>query len=281
MFRVRILLCSPVFLLLVACGSSSHSSPSGNAAMSPAQAGALTASVMSAESIAKAAGSALPLWAAPSGQAVSGGQSLVMPSDLPPCTTVVTTGPDANGFTHQTWTFTNCADDDETLNGSISIDFKAGDFQITFHHLVKSEDGGKEVTTLDGTKHVVLDATTMTGTITATNLLISHTEQEEPAENQVFLYNASWHTDWSVAGQYKLWGTFNATFNSDPVINGSVDQAQALTWTTGCCRPTSGTLHLTQGTGSADVVFSLPCGTITITVAGRPSLTRLIGGCHH
>ena len=278
MSRVRILQCSPVFLLLLGCGSSSHSTNSGNA-MTPARAGALAASVMSAESTGMANGSALPRWAPATGPAASGAPSLVMPIEVPSCATVATTGPDANGFTHQTWTFANCTDGEETLNGSVTIDFKAGDYQITFNHLVKSEDGGAETTTLDGTKHVVLDAATMTGTITVAHFLISHTEQDEPSENRSFLYDASWHTDWSVAGQYKLWGTFSATFNSDPTVTGSVDQAQALTWTAGCCRPTSGTLHLMQGTSSADVVFSLPCGTITITVAGQPSMTRHIGSC--
>ncbi len=171
-------------------------------------------------------------------------------------------------------------DGDETLNGSIEVTWKLNDYQITFNHLVKSEEGGKETHSVDGTRHVVIDPVAKQAVITITGLTLTHTEAEEPSENRSFTYSAAYTSDWATAGQFKLWGTFTLQASGHPALSGAIAQATALTWTTGCCRPTSGTLSLTQDGKTADVLFGLPCGTATVTVAGLPAVTRKLRGCH-
>ncbi len=263
--------------LTVACGGggSSHGDTS-DTRMTAAQAGATASVVLGVESAGQASASTLPIVVSGSG---TGSFGLVMPT-LPACTTVTTTGPDSGGFTHQTWTFTNCTEGDETLNGSIDLVFKTGDYQITFNHLVRSEDGGEETTTLDGTKHVVIDTTAKTGTITVTNFTVSHTEQDEPDENRTFVYNAGWHSDWSVTGTYKLWGSFSLTTNGEPTRSGQVQQADALTWTLGCCSPTAGVLTLTRGSHVAVLTFGPTCGNVSVIVDGAPPVLRHLRRCH-
>ncbi|HJV89151.1 MAG TPA: hypothetical protein VJ623_02505 [Holophagaceae bacterium] len=269
-----------IALTLVACGGGSSHSGS-NQGLTATHAAAVTSAVVGSESTAQASATTLPLWSPVGEGNPQAALGLQLPSmGLPDCATVTTTGPDAQGFTHQTWTFAHCVSGDESLDGSIDLVWKAGDYSITFNHLVKSEDGGAETTSLDGTRHVVIDTASQTGTVTLSNFTLAHTEASEPEENHTFTYSASYLTDWATAGQFKLWGTFTAQANADPAVNGTIDAATPLTWTQGCCRPTSGTLHLEKAGQSADVVFSLPCGTITVTVAGQSSVTRKLRGCH-
>ncbi|MBI3132538.1 MAG: hypothetical protein HYZ13_14580 [Acidobacteria bacterium] len=264
-------------LALVACGGGSPHSDTGSG-LTPARVMAVTSSVVGSESTAQASSSALPFWSPVGEGTPQAALGLHLPS-LPSCASVTTTGPDAQGFTHQTWTFVHCTSGDESLDGNIDLTWKAGDYTITFNHLVLTEDGGAETTTLDGTRHVVIDTATSTGTVTLSQFRLAHTEASEPGENRTFTYDAAYHTDWATPGTYKLWGGFTAQANAEPAVAGTVDMARPLTWTVGCCRPTSGILHLAQGSQSAEVAFSLPCSTITITVAGQPSVTRKLRGC--
>lgn len=267
-------------LLLAACGGS-HSDAPKAPGLTSSSAAAVASSVVSVESTAQASPSGLPMWV-PLDKTGDGATAYGMqtPFSLPACTTITTTGPDAQGFTHQTWTFTNCMEGDETLNGSIEVVWKQYDYQITFNHLVKSEDGGQEVLTVDGTRHVVIDPVAKQATLTVTGFSITHTEADEPSENRSFTYSAAYTSDWATAGQFKLWGTFTLQTDADPTLTGTIAQGTALTWTVGCCKPTSGTLSLAQNGKTADILFGLPCGTVTITVSGQPSVTKRLRGCH-
>lgn len=266
-------------LLLAGCGGS-HSDPAVPTGLTPTTAGTAAATVLAAESTAQASPTGLPMWVPLDKTGEGTAFGLQTPFTLPACASITTTGPDAQGFTHQTWTFTNCMEGDETLNGSIEVTWKQYDYQITFHHLVKSEDGGQETFTVDGTRHVVIDPVAKQATLTVTGFSLSHTEADEPSENRSFTYSAAYTSDWATAGQFKLWGTFTLQANADPALTGTIAQGTALTWTAGCCRPTSGLLALAQAGKTAEVQFGLPCGTITVTVSGQPAITRRLRGCH-
>ncbi|MBS1784180.1 MAG: hypothetical protein JST24_01985 [Acidobacteria bacterium] len=280
---IRLLTASSLFFALVACGGgSSSSASSGFTADSSA---AFTEALVNGEGI-QAAPSSLPSWAPdPSGS----GADVKMAINPLPASSCVTASPitvDGQGVSHVTWTYTNCVGPEGgTINGTRAISFvqdpnNANAMDYTIVPNITISNGTRTWTIQGGTRSLVVDSSTSTTTITVRNMTATLSNSADPTFNATYTWSRDMTADWSVAGVYKLWGTFsfqNSASDRGPVT-GSISQGDPLTWATGCCHPESGTVTLTRVNSGATATaqFSQPCGTLLLSWGNGNTATKTL-----
>lgn len=207
----------------------------------------------------------------------SGDARLLFLSPLPACVSVSSSlGP---GNTIVALTFTACAGPDGgTLNGVVTITFntQATDFSVTYQNLIARKD--TRTWTFNGSKSLKVDATAKQATLNANHLSATFTDSAHPEANKTYLYDANLNADWATTGTYKLSGIFSLTANGTPT-SGTIPSTAPLSWTEGCCYPVSGSIAFTRGGSSTNASFGLPCGTLTLTLAGQPAHIQMLATC--
>lgn len=280
---IRLFTASSLFFALVACGGgASSSASSGFTADSSA---AFTEALVNGEGI-QAAPSSLPSWAPdPSGS----GADVKMAINPLPSSSCVTASPitvDGQGVSHVTWTYTNCVGPEGgTINGTRAISFvqdpnNANAMDYTIVPNITISNGTRTWTIQGGTRSLVVDSSTSTTTITVRNMTATLSNSADPTFNATYTWSRDMTADWSVAGVYKLWGTFsfqNSASDRGPVT-GSISQNDPLTWATGCCHPESGTVTLTRVNSGATATaqFSQPCGTLLLSWGNGSTATKTL-----
>lgn len=280
----RFLPAPAVLLALVACGGSGSSSnaASGFSASSTAS---FTEALLNDEGLQGSA-TALPAWAPdPEGQ----GATARMAVNTTPPSACITASPitvDAQGVSHLTWTYTNCqGPEGGTINGTRAISFvqdpaNASAVDYTIVPDLTITNGTRTWRIQGGTRTLVVDGSTKTTTITVRNMTATLSDSADPAFDATYTWSRDMVADWSLAGVYKLWGTF--TFqNSDSArgpVSGSISSQDPLVWETGCCHPDSGTVSLTRvdSGATATATFTLPCGTLNLAFGNGRTATRTL-----
>lgn len=271
MFRTtRLALAGPALFALVACGGGGSSSSQADFNGSSA---AGFAAALANEEGDQPTSATLPAWAPdPDGQGLV--KTAINLSPLTSsCVTTSAVTVDGNGVSHVTRTYTNCTGPEGgTINGTRDISWvqdptnpNATDYTFVPH--ITITNGTRTWVIEGGTRSLVVDKVAKTTTITVRNQTVTLTDSAHPDFSATYTWSRDMQADWSVSGQYKLWGTFtwqNSDSSRGP-ISGSVSSGDPLIWVTGCCHPESGTVSLTrvESGATATVTFSQPCGTVT------------------
>lgn len=276
---------APALLLaLVACGGGGSSSSSASTFTASSTA-SFTEAVINDESLQGSA-TALPAWA-PDPEA-QGAVARMAVNTTPPsaCITASPITVDSQGVSHLTWTYTNCqGPEGGTINGTRAISFaqdpaNANAVDYTIVPDLTITNGTRTWRIQGGTRTLVVDAATKTTAITVRSMTATLTDSSDPSFNATYTWSRDMVADWSLAGVYKLWGTF--TFqNSDSTrgpVTGSISSGDPLVWETGCCHPQSGTVNLTRVTtgATATATFALPCGTLNLAFGNGRTATRTL-----
>ncbi len=281
--RVRLLSASSLLFALVACGGgSSSASQSGFTGDSAA---AFTEALVNGEAI-QAAPSSLPAWAPDPGGSGANVKMAISPLTSASCVTASPITVDGNGVSHVTWTYTNCTGPEGgTINGTRDISFvqdpnNANAMDYTIVPNITITNGTFTWTIQGGTRSLVVDSSTHTTAITVRNMTATLSDSADSNFNATYTWSRDMTADWSVAGVYKLWGTFtfqNSESSRGPV-SGSISQADPLTWNTGCCHPESGTVTLTrvESGATATAQFTQPCGTLMLTWGNGNTATKTL-----
>jgi hypothetical protein len=198
------------------------------------------------------------------------------------CITQVTST--KGGITFVLYTYSNCRpqvsfEDMPTLNGSLSISFSnqlPSLYTVEYKNLVVTR--GTQTWTFNGIKTINVDFQKKQANLTAANLSAVFTDSAHTESNRSYLYNANLNADWFTANTYKLTGSYTLVTNTN-TTGGMIAAATPLTWSTGCCYPTSGSIVFTKDTATAAAAFALPCGTLTLTPAGQVPQTQLLPAC--
>lgn len=259
-------------LVLAGCGGKSDGTapPPAQPLASGTVAPFLTAFLV-AEQTSVATPDALPALA-PAGDA--GVYALVQPA-VPACVGVTSGGP---GVSPVTYTFNSCAGPNGgVLTGQLTVAWSGSTYTLTYQNLTVTR--GTQAWVLNGTKTLTVNALAHQATVTTAGLTHAFTDSANPAANASFTYACALTADWATAGQRKVWGTFSYQSGFDATLSAVIAQATPLTWATGCCTPTSGTIAFTKGLAKADVAFGLPCGTVTVTPFGQAPSTATLAAC--
>ena len=196
------------------------------------------------------------------------------------CITTVTTS--KLGVTVVLYTFNNCGYATaltDSLSGSVSVSFSnqaPSLYTVEYKNLTATN--GTQTWVFNGTKTINVNLSAKQANLTATNLSAVFTDTAHPETNRSYLYNANLNADWATLNTYKLSGSYSLVTNAF-TTGGVMSSATPLTWTTGCCYPTGGSITLTKDALSATAAFSLPCGTLTLTPTGQAPLTPHIPAC--
>lgn len=210
----------------------------------------------------------------------SGDAQLLVSPPTVSCITQVTSTKE--GRTFILYTFNNCGDIAVTpnnLNGTISVSFSnlaPTSYTVEYNNLVATR--GTQTWVFNGTKTLNINPAAKQAVLIATNLSAVLTDSAHPELNRSYLYNANLNADWATTDTFKLAGGYNLVANTH-TLGGVIASATPMTWTAGCCYPTSGSISLTKDAASASAAFSLPCGTLTITPAGQAPLKPLLPAC--
>lgn len=263
------------FPLLLACGGSGQNSttPDAPKAIPADEAQAATWGFMTLEHGTTVA-SQMPAFIQ------AGDAKLLTTAPTVSCITEVTTT--KSGITTVVYTFNNCAPTPVSaaaLSGSVSISFGSqapSFYTVEYNNLVATN--GTQTWVFNGTKTININPSIKQANLTATNLSAVLTDSAHPELNRSYLYNANLNADWAATGTYKLAGTYSLVANAQ-TISGAISSATPLTWVTGCCYPTSGSISFTKDTAGASAAFALPCGTLTLTPAGQAPQNRLLPAC--
>lgn len=186
------------------------------------------------------------------------------------CVQVSLTGP-----TTQTWTFQCTTPDGGSVTGSVAITFTAQSAAVTYTQLTWAKGGQRW--TLNGTRNLLRPLGSRTATLTYTGFSVAYADSATTV-TQTTTISGSGTLDASQAGQLKLHGTWTLTEGSRTRTL-DVPQAQALTWSPGCCWPTSGVATVTEGGLGATATFTVPCGTLSVASGGLPPVSRSLPGC--
>lgn len=274
MNRQVLTLCTSLTLLL-ACGggSPSRSGGSGTAPTLRPMSADTAESMLTAFLLAEHGYATVPGLPSQTPGGAPGVMGLSFPAALPPCVGVAMTG-----TASVTLTFTNCTGPHGgTLNGQLALSWAPGQVTVAYQHLQAAK--GTQSWTLDGTKSLKVDAAAKTATVTATGITFAFADSAAPATNATLSYGCNLASTWATAGTYAVTGTFTVQRGNEAALTGTLPASAPLTWTAGCCHPSSGSLGLQQGSAHADLAFGPPCGTLTITPFGQPAVTRLLAPC--
>jgi hypothetical protein len=219
--------------------------------------------------------SALPAWKP---QAGSGALQLALPS-LGCTSTELVANPDGSSTLKATFACSSPADG-TTLSGALWFTFSAaapGSYLLEYKTLKLVK--GTQSWTANGAKQIALNLAASRATLTTpTPMTLSFVDTAEPANSRAFSYGCNLVSDWSVAGSYRVWGTFAFQSGNDPALAGTISDQRPLAWSAGCCYPLSGSILLTQGLTSGEIAFNAPCG--TYAVPGFPTFApSTLPGC--
>lgn len=280
----RLFAAPSLLLALVACGGNGSSSSSSNGFTADSSA-AFTEALVNGESM-QGSPSALPSWAPDPGG--SGAQVKIGFNPIPvsSCVSASPITVDGQGVSHVTWTYTNCTGPEGgTINGTRTISFiqdpnNANAVDYTIVPNITIANGTRTWTIQGGTRSLVVDSSTSTTTITVRNMTATLSDSADPNFNATYTWSRDMTADWSVAGVYKLWGTFsfqNSASDRGPVT-GSISASDPLTWAVGCCHPESGTVNLTRVNSGATATaqYATPCGTLMLTFGNGRTATRTL-----
>lgn len=114
-----------------------------------------------------------------------------------------------------------------------------------------------------GTKHVAVTGTSAVVTVSPGNYLTAaYVDTSDTAKNKTYHYTPDLHADWTTG--LKIYGSYSFEQVSGNTITASVDQANPLVWSAGCCYPTSGTITLKVAQARAEAAFGPGCGTLKL-----------------
>lgn len=200
--------------------------------------------------------------------------ALAVPA-LPACIGVTSGGPG----TPTTYTYNSCTGPNgTTLTGQITFSWSNSTCTLTYANFTAAKDTRTWV--MNGTKTITVNATTHQSQVATTGITHVYTDTAFPADNRTFTYTCALLADWATAGAYKLSGTFSyLAAGESSALQGTIPTAAPLTWTAGCCYPSTGTVNLQKGLAKADLSFGLPCGTMTITSYGMSAVARTLTAC--
>jgi hypothetical protein len=221
--------------------------------------------------------SSLPSWKAQPNSSVL---QLSLPAQG--CTTSeLVANPDGSSTLKATFACSSTADG-ATLSGALWFTFTAanpGSYLVEYKALKLVK--GTQSWTVNGAKQIALNlAAGRAALTTPAPMTMSFVDTAAPAASRTLSYGCNLVSDWSVAGAYRLWGTFALQSGNDPSLVGTISEQRPLSWSAGCCHPLSGSLLLTQGQASSEVQFAAPCG--TYSVGGYATFAPIsLSGCTH
>lgn len=168
-----------------------------------------------------------------------------------------------------TWTFVNCTGPHGwTWNGVVVINWarNADGTTLVKHdqqHMVGTKDGRSW--TINGAKDLLKDPATKLVRLTAEPGFTK--AFNDGTKTTTYTYTCNLTADWATQGQRKLYGSWGLSPQSGgDAVSAVIATATPLVWdrAADCCYPVSGTLALTKGSRTANVVHGLPCGSITV-----------------
>lgn len=257
---------------LVACsggGTPDHFGGIASTPMAADTAESLATAFLLAEHT-QASPSALPTLV-PSGE--SGAFALMGMAERPGCVTVTATGPSTVVVAFQ-----GCqGPHGGFLSGQVTFSWKPNEYTLVYQGFKASK--GTKAWLLKGTRNIQLDPAAKQARISASGMSLVITDSALPSSDKTYAYHSDLTSNWATAGSYKVWGSFGAREGANPGVAGTINPNFPLTWVAGCCHPVSGTLDLQSGMATAQVRYSLPCGTLTLTPWGQSAVSKLLPAC--
>ncbi|MBK8794277.1 MAG: hypothetical protein IPN59_14470 [Holophaga sp.] len=245
-------------LLLGACGGSDKTPTTPL----PPQTAADTAISFLLTETTPATPSTLPTWKpTPDGQAMTLSRPAL--ADALCITAAIQSNQDGSTTYSLTYDCTNLAEA-STLTGTVAYTFSPaipGSYRVDYQNLKAVK--GTQSWSVSGAKQIMLDLVNKKAALTTLAPMV--VTVVNGAETTLLSYTCNLTGDWGTAGLYKVAGGFSLqSGNALPVV---CSLASPLTWdlTSGCCHPVSGQMALVQGSASANVAFSLPCGTYQVS----------------